>query len=79
LNSIISIILKKAGFTVCLFLSLSVAHAQQQWTFDERTAAAYQMVLDLRIDEALKAIPEPKKAQEVYIVIRKQDRDQMER
>jgi tetratricopeptide (TPR) repeat protein len=68
LNNIISIIFKKAGFTVCLFLSLSVAHAQQQWTFDERTTAAYQMVLDLRIDEALKAIPEPKKAQEVYIV-----------
>lgn len=52
---------------VCLFLSLKSANAQH-WMFDERTRNAYQMVLDLRIEEALQAIPEPKKAQEVYVV-----------
>jgi tetratricopeptide (TPR) repeat protein len=67
LNNINSIALKKAGLIVCLFLSLNVANAQF-WTFDERTAKAYQAVLELRIEDALQAIPQPKTAHEVYVV-----------
>jgi hypothetical protein len=40
----------------------------QDWTFDDRTFASYQMVLNLQIDEAHQAIPDPKNVQETYIL-----------
>lgn len=63
--------MKKARFLACLFL-LSPFSFQpllaQQWFFDENTSEAYELILDLRIDEALQLIPEAKSAQEHYLV-----------
>lgn len=52
---------------VCLFLSLNFCNGQD-WAFDEKTAKAYQMVLNLQIEEVLEAMPKkPKTAEETYV------------
>jgi TolA-binding protein len=62
---------RKAGFLACLFLLCplagTIAHAQQ-WEFDETTRKAYELALNLQIEEALQLIPEPETAQEHYVV-----------
>lgn len=40
----------------------------ETWTFDDNTQQAYNLVLELRIDEALQRLPEPRTAQENYVV-----------
>lgn len=59
--------MKKAAITGCFFLSLIFCQAQD-WTFDDRTRAAYKMVLTLQIEEARQAITTHKTAQEVYVL-----------
>src|SRR5690349_3230407 len=59
---------KKAGLYACLFLLVPfTAAATQPWAFDENTRKAYDLVLNLQIEEALQLIPQPKTAQEHYI------------
>lgn len=40
----------------------------QQWEFDEKTRDAYELTLNLQTQEALLSMPEPKTAQEHYVV-----------
>lgn len=40
----------------------------QNWTFDSKVQQAYDLTLNLQIDEALQLLPEPKNAQENYVV-----------
>jgi hypothetical protein len=61
----------KAGFFVCLFLffqHLGTPANAQQWTFDETTLKAYNLTLNLQLEEALQLIPEPENAQQHYVV-----------
>mgnify|MGYP003575461489 CR=1 FL=1 len=47
----------KAGSLICLFLlGLAAPSKAQTWNFDDSTRAAYQLVLDLRTDEARKLL-----------------------
>lgn len=55
----------------CLFLLLMIpgfSSPEQQWVFDERSRRAYDLALNLQIQEALQLLPEPKTAQEHYVV-----------
>jgi TolA-binding protein len=51
---------------VCLFLCATAARAQE-WTFEARTAQAYNEVLNLRVEEAAQLLPGQKTAQEAYV------------
>lgn len=51
-----------------LLFSFSSAHAQQQWIFDETSRKAYDLVLNLQLEEAMQLIPDPKTAQDHYVV-----------
>lgn len=59
----------------CLFLlylpapgnSETPAGAEPQWVFDEKSRQAYELVLQLQIEEALKLLPTPTTAQELYV------------
>lgn len=66
--------LKKAVLTGCLFLlclpsnaSISFAGPDPQWTFDEKSQQAYELVLQLQTEEAFKLLPSPTTAQELYV------------
>lgn len=63
--------MRKASLWTCLFLLFALpgfSSTEQQWTFDERSRRAYDLVLNLQIEEALQLISEPKSAQEHYVV-----------
>jgi len=57
----------KAGLTACLFLCSILPCFSQEWTFDEKTQKAYDLVLNLQIAEAQQLIPEPKTVHEHYV------------
>ena len=66
---------KKAAALVCLFLfyalpPLAIAQKVQpkSWTFDEPVQKAYDLVLNLQLDEAHQQIPRPQTAQEHYVI-----------
>jgi TolA-binding protein len=50
-----------------LFINVLFTHADT-WTFDTRTQQAYDLVLTLKINEALELLGEPRTAQETYVV-----------
>jgi len=58
----------KASLTACLFLLLCVHTYAQEWTFDARSQQAYDLVMNLQTEEARALLPEPKTAQEHYVV-----------
>lgn len=61
---------KKAGFTACFFLWLVFFHTParaQVWKFDEPTAKAYALALNLQTSDALALLPQPKTAGEHYV------------
>ena len=50
---------RKAVVKTCLFLFLlssSSLHAQQQWVFDETSRKAYDLVLNLQLEEAMQLL-----------------------
>lgn len=57
---------------VCLFLFSTLPHAnagtETQWRFDDQTAKAYRLVLNLQFEEAHQIIPSPATAQQHYVV-----------
>jgi len=70
-NSHILIHNRKAGFTACFFLSfifLCVSSHAQEWKFDQNTSTAYTLALNLQTTEALALLPQPKTAEEHYVV-----------
>ncbi len=79
LNNIISPILKKAAILVCLFLwpycadSRSITDwlpailVEDQWEFNGNTKKAYDLVLNLQMEQAHQLIPQPVSAQEHYV------------
>ncbi|HEX5170278.1 MAG TPA: hypothetical protein VFW11_13965 [Cyclobacteriaceae bacterium] len=71
MNNTISHKIEKASRWVCLFLFLlssgEVAWGNV-WKFDDKTRQAYDLVLNLQIDEALALMGEPATAQETYVV-----------
>jgi tetratricopeptide (TPR) repeat protein len=61
----------KAVSYVCLFLLTQcqpLSLSAQQWSFDENTRKAYDLILNLQTERALELITEPSNAQEVYLV-----------
>lgn len=53
----------------CLFLLYATPTlASGEWVFDETTRRAYELTLNLQTEEALELIPEPRTAQEHYVV-----------
>jgi tetratricopeptide (TPR) repeat protein len=60
-------ILKKACFITCLFLCLSDFSIAQDWKFDASSQQAYNLVLNLQVQDVHVLIPEPKTVQEHYI------------
>ncbi|HTJ52857.1 MAG TPA: hypothetical protein VL443_25555 [Cyclobacteriaceae bacterium] len=60
---------RKASLTACFFLFFTcfTSHAQH-WQFDTNSLKAYNLALNLQIEEALALIPEPKTNQEHYVV-----------
>ncbi len=67
LNKLIVHTLKKACFITCLFLCLAFYSKAQDWNFDTSTQQAYDLVLNLQIQEAQRLIPQPKTVQELYV------------
>ncbi len=67
LNKFQSNILKKACLITCLFLCLSRFSSAQDWKFDAATQQAYNLVLNLQVQDVHQLIPEPKTVQEQYI------------
>ncbi|MFZ6011298.1 MAG: hypothetical protein ACOYXT_13200 [Bacteroidota bacterium] len=59
---------KKAGIFVCLFLFLIIGARAQQWVFDKNSQEAYDLVLNLQLDEARQLLPEPRTAQDHYVL-----------
>ena len=62
---------KKAGIFACLFclcLFTVFTSFAQQWTFDENTQKAYDLVLNLQTAEAFQIIPKPETAAENYVI-----------
>ena len=61
---------------VCLFLLLinrlwaaeKINAPPDEWNFDEATRRAYELVLNLQLDEAHQLIPSPASAQEHYVI-----------
>ncbi|MEJ1240142.1 tetratricopeptide repeat protein [Chryseolinea sp. T2] len=72
------ILIGKAGFAVCLFLCLlKFADAapgstgpgiNDQWAFGEKSSRAYDLIFNLDLDAVHRLIPEPKTADEMYVV-----------
>src|SRR6187551_1697678 len=60
-------IFKKACFITCLFLCLAFYSKAQDWKFDARSQQAYDLILNLQIQEAQKLIPDPITPQELYV------------
>lgn len=68
---------KKATLVGCLFLFVfqpggiasnpSTSLAERQWKFDEATQRAYNLVLNLQVEEAYLVIPQPETAQQHYV------------
>lgn len=70
----------KAGFTACLFLCAAVPGksrdakpgplpaADEQWSFSSHTKRAYELLYDLDLPGVYRSIPDPKSADEVYVV-----------
>jgi tetratricopeptide (TPR) repeat protein len=71
-----SILMRKAGFAVCLFLcfaatsqvAFSRTFADEQWTFGEKASRARQLVFALDLAGVHKLIPQPHTADEIYVV-----------
>jgi tetratricopeptide (TPR) repeat protein len=68
---------RKAASLACLFLFLSCAcwgfpskssSTVEEWQFDEPTQKAYELVLNLQLDEAHQLIPEPETAHQHYVL-----------
>ncbi len=63
---------------VCLFLFLScnvlgfplelLAIADAEWKFDDPTQKAYELVLNLQLEEVHQLIPEPETAHQHYVI-----------
>jgi hypothetical protein len=70
LNNIIhkNTILKKAGIFACLFLWLILPAYTQDWQFKPNTQKAYELVLDLELPQARTLLPDPKLAEEYYVL-----------
>lgn len=74
LNNLRTIFYKKAALTVCLFLCLQgfadplSSSPDIQWSFDVQTQQVYNMVLNLRIEEARQQLPTPETAQQHYVI-----------
>ncbi|HEY3402400.1 MAG TPA: hypothetical protein VGK59_03375 [Ohtaekwangia sp.] len=66
-NNTVYCLLIKAGLSACLFLCPIVSGFGQEWTFDENTQKAYDLVLNLQIEEAQQLIPQPKTNHEHYV------------
>jgi len=70
------IFIRKAGFTVCLFLCLTTVgrafpthdSSEEQWSFSDLSLRAYSMVFNLDFAGVHKLIPEPTTSDEVYVV-----------
>lgn len=59
----------RAGFIACLFLFFATGPLiAQQWVFDGNTKKAYELVLNLQTEEAIGLIPDPKTAQDFYVL-----------
>lgn len=64
-------LISKAGVFVCLFVFslFGIPSARSQfWKFDPQVQRAYDYTLNLQVEEALKLIPDPRSAQELYVV-----------
>ena len=61
---------QRAGIITCLFLFLLTNRTAfaQEWTFTPEIQQAYDLVLNLQPAEAMQLIPEPKTAQEIYVI-----------
>jgi len=61
---------RKAGILVCLFLSATccISASAQDWNFEPHVQRAYDLALELRIDEAIALLPDPATAQEHYVI-----------
>jgi len=75
LNSIIyNLYQRKAAIAVCLFLFSyhlclgKKRSTSEEWSFNAATQRAYNLVLNLELDEARTLIPQPESAQEHYVV-----------
>jgi tetratricopeptide (TPR) repeat protein len=69
LNNIHIRIIKKVGVFACLFFCVSQpVFAQTQWRFSETSKKAYDLVLNLQLEEAEALIPNPKTADEHYVL-----------
>jgi tetratricopeptide (TPR) repeat protein len=64
------ILSRKAGIVVCLFLfaCIPVYTLAQDWQFNAESQQAYDLVLNLQIEEARQLIPDPKTVQEYYVI-----------
>src|SRR6187551_385748 len=67
LNKLRHNIFKKACFITCLFLCLAFYCKAQDWKFDARSQQAYDLILNLQIQEAQQLIPDPQTPQEQYV------------
>jgi hypothetical protein len=77
LNRVINnVFKKKAAIMVCLFLlfgtlsegSINFPSVSNEWSFDDVTQHAYELVLNLQLEEAHQLIPKPETAQEHYVI-----------
>lgn len=68
MNKILLCLQQKAGVIACLFLFLTTSAHAQEWHFDENTQKAYDLVLNLQLEEAKVLIPTPVSPQEHYVV-----------
>lgn len=59
--------MKKTGSTICLFLCSAICFAQQNWIIDEASSKAYQLVLNLNVNEAREVFKKAQTPQEIYI------------
>jgi tetratricopeptide (TPR) repeat protein len=62
---------RKAAVFVCLFVCSPLCLLQvfsQDWKFDSPVQRAYENVLNLRIDEAMRLLPKPTTAEENYVL-----------
>jgi tetratricopeptide (TPR) repeat protein len=71
-----SILMRKAGFAVCLFLCFAATSsaatfspaADEQWTFGEKASRAHELVFALDLAGVHQMIPQPRTADEIYVV-----------
>src|SRR6187200_500781 len=77
LNKFLDTYKRKAATLVCLFLFLGCmcwgspsrsSATVEEWKFDEPTQRAYDLVLNLQLDEVHQLIPEPETAHQHYVV-----------